>query len=45
MNNCSLKTCTVIYGDSMSANESFSNREIYHIRGELELEDDEPQKP
>ncbi|PKP30056.1 MAG: LPS export ABC transporter periplasmic protein LptC [Bacteroidetes bacterium HGW-Bacteroidetes-16] len=35
----------VIYGDSMSANESFSNREIYHIRGELELEDDEPQKP
>ncbi len=31
----------VIYGDSMSANESFKNRQIYHIRGELEFEDDE----
>ena len=31
----------VIFGDSMRANESFSNREIFNIRGELELDDEE----
>ena len=31
----------VIYGDSLRASESFNNREIYGVRGELEIEDDE----
>lgn len=31
----------VIYGDSLRANESFSNREIYGVRGELEIDEDE----
>ena len=30
----------VIYGDSLKAHESFKWRDIYHIRGELEFEDD-----
>ncbi|MDP2723629.1 MAG: LPS export ABC transporter periplasmic protein LptC [Bacteroidales bacterium] len=32
----------IIYGDSMRASESFSNREIFNIRGEMEIEDEEP---
>jgi LPS export ABC transporter protein LptC len=32
----------VIYGDSLSANESFRSREIFNIRGELEFEDEDP---
>ncbi len=30
----------VIYGDSMRANENFSEREIFNFRGVLEVEDD-----
>ncbi|NOX84632.1 MAG: LPS export ABC transporter periplasmic protein LptC [Chlorobi bacterium] len=30
----------IIYGDSLRSNESFTDRSIYHIRGELEVMDD-----
>lgn len=31
----------VIYGDSLTASESFKNREIFNIRGELEFNDND----
>jgi len=30
----------IVYGDSLRSNESFTDRSIYHIRGELEVVDD-----
>lgn len=30
----------IIFGDSMWANESFTEHEVYNIKGELEVEDD-----
>ena len=30
----------IVYGDSLRSNESFTDRSIYHIRGELDVVDD-----